>query len=93
MIFERFCTCFYQYFSLYSGGYTLTLIRFCTLWEGPLILPFNFIIINMYIVSDKKKENPGLLQLEIFQQVKEIKTVSQDLCRDEEERERLGRRI
>ena len=47
----------------------------------------------MYIVSDKKKENPGLLQLEIFQQVKEIKTVSQDLCRDEEERERLGRRI
>ena len=47
----------------------------------------------MYIVSDKKKENPGLLQLEIFQQVKGIKTVSQDLCRDEEERERLGRRI
>ena len=32
--------------------YTLTLIRVCTLWEGPLILLFNFIIINIYFVSD-----------------------------------------
>ena len=40
--------------------YSLSLIRFCTLWEEFLILFFNFIIINIYFVSNKKngKENP-----------------------------------
>ena len=43
--------------------YSLTLIRFCILWEGPLILLLNLTIINIYIVSDKKKILPSLLAI------------------------------
>ena len=43
--------------------YSLTLIRFCILWEGPLILLLNLTIINIYIVSDEKKILPSLLAI------------------------------
>ena len=43
--------------------YSLTLTRFCILWEGPLILLLNLTIINIYIVSDKKKILPSLLAI------------------------------
>ena len=42
--------------------YSLTLIRFCILWEGPLILLLNLTIINIYIVTDKKKSCQAYLQ-------------------------------
>ena len=64
VILERVWFWFWRYFvhafintSPHTMEYNLTLIRFCTLWEGPLILLFNFTIINIYFLSDKKKKN------------------------------------
>ena len=68
--FERVWCWFLRYFvhtfisfSPYTVEYTLTLIRFCTLWEGPLIIFFNFIIINIYSVSEKKRSWLDLLSI------------------------------
>ena len=33
--------------------YSITLIRFCILWEGPFVLYLNINIINIYFVSDQ----------------------------------------
>ena len=53
-VFRIFCTC------LYVEEDSLTLIRFYILQEVLLILLLNLTIINIYFVSDKKKNGLNL---------------------------------
>ena len=39
---------------------SLTLIRSCISWEGPLIVPLNFTVINIYFISNWKKKKLAL---------------------------------